>query len=516
VTAETAGPHTDEYDAVVVGAGLGGLSAAALLAKAGLRVLAVDRQDGPGGCAHAFRRGPYLFDPAVHVTAEVRDGAMLDLLLNYLGVRDRCNFLQLPHLYRAAFPDLTFDAPLGFDELVDAHVRLFPNEEEGLRGYFDLQRRFFDEMTHLSMEVALKDLDRLVEAFPLFFTYRTATLGRVVDEFVVDERLKGLLGAFWPYWGVPPSRLAFYTYSGMLNTVADHGYFYCEGSFQRLADAFAAALTESGGELLLETDVTRILVNDGRVVGVEIAGGRQIGSPIVISNVDATMTFEELVEPDAVPTSLLKRVRRLEPSLSAFVVYAATDLDLGALDAQHEQFAYRHWDHEQTYREILDGKPGGIWANVPTITDPSLAPDGQHLVIISALARHDAVTSWDAAKEQWTQDLLGLIEAEFFPGLGDHLEHVECATPQTLEAFTRHRQGAIYGWAVTPAQTGSKRLAHDTPIRGLYLSGHWTQEGPSSFRVILSGITTGRMVLDHMGRGNTVPTFRPADLPALH
>jgi prolycopene isomerase len=88
---------------------------------------------------------------------------------------------------------------------------------------------------------------------------------------------------------------------------------------------------------------------------------------------------------------------------------------------------------------------------------------------------------------------------------------METANPSTLERFTRNHRGAIYGWAVTPNQTGSKRLDHVSPVNGLYLSGHWTHEGPASVRVILSGITTGRVVLEHQGLGDTVPSFRPTE-----
>jgi phytoene desaturase len=515
VTVASAEPLAEAYDAIIVGGGLGGVSASALLARAGLKVLVVERGDGPGGCAHAFTRGPYTFDPAVHVTEEARDGGFLDILLRYLGVRDDCNLIRLDHLYRAAFPDLVFDAPLGFDACVEAHIEQFPREADAIRSYFDLHRRFFAETTHISMQVAFKDLDRLVDAYPVFFKYRAATVGQVLDEFFDDPRLKAIGGALWPYMGVPPSRLAFYTFSGLFNTVSDDGFFYCEGSFQRLVDAFVTAYEDNGGELLLGAEVSRIIVEDGRVAGVELAGGREVRAPIVISNADARLTYEQLIGPEHVPTSMLKRLNRMEPSLSAFVVYAVTDLDLRGMGAAHEQFLYKHWDHEDTYADIQAGRAGGIWANVPTVVDPSLAPAGEHLVIISSLARYDGHASWDDQKASWTEQLLRDFDDRLFPGLSDRILHVESATPLTFESFTNNHHGAIYGWAVTPTQTGTKRLSHDTPIPGLYLSGHWTQEGPSSFRVILSGITTGRMVLEHAGRGDSVPTFRPVDLPTL-
>jgi prolycopene isomerase len=245
---------------------------------------------------------------------------------------------------------------------------------------------------------------------------------------------------------------------------------------------------------------------------VRLADGRDIEAPVVISNADATQTFDRLVGADRTPAPVARRLKRMEPSLSAFVVYAATDLDLSG--AAHETFLYKHWDHDRSYEDVLAGHPGGMWANVPTAEDPSLAPEGEHIVILTSLAPYDIGRPWEDEEERFTTEMLRDFDEQAFPGLRDHLTFCETATPVTLERFTRNHR-AIYGWAVTPSQTGSKRLSHDTPIEGLYLSGHWTHEGPASFRVILSGIQTARMVLERAGLGDTVPTFRPTDLPPL-
>jgi phytoene desaturase len=501
------------YDAIVVGCGLGGISAAALLAMAGRKVLAVERQDGVGGCARAFTRGPYTFDPAIHILEEAKDGRFVDLVLRYLGVRDRCNLFRVDGLYRAVFPDFVLDVPSGFDEILEAHVRAFPEEEEGLRKWFGLHRRFFAEAVHMAMQISLRDLDAMVERFPVFFKHRSAVVAAALDECLTDPRVKGLCSSIWPYMGLPPSRLSFYTFSQLTSVLIDGGSYYCEGSFQKLADAFAYAVEENGGDLVVGQEVERILVENGRVAGVRLGDGREVEAQVVISNADATQTFERLVGAEHTPAPLAGRLKRMEPSLSAFVIYAATDLDLGG--AAHETFLHKHWDHDRAYEDILSGHPGGMWANVPTAEDPSLAPDGEHLVILTSLAPYDIGGSWEDERERFADEMLHDFDEQVFPGLRDHLTFCETATPLTLERFTLNHRGAIYGWAATPRQTGSKRLSHDTPIDGLYLSGHWTHEGPASFRVILSGIQTARMVLERAGLGGTVPTFRPADLPPL-
>jgi prolycopene isomerase len=504
-------PRDTEYDVVVVGCGLGGISAAALLAKAGRRVLAVERQDEVGGYARAFRRGPYLFDPAVHVLAEAREGRFVDLALRHLEVREELDLVRVPELYTASFPGFRLRVPFGHDEILEAHLEALPEDPDGVRALFDLHHRFLAEAVQVSMSLSLKELDEAVARFPTFFRYRNATVQAVLDEVMTSQRAKAVCSSLWPYMGLPPSRLAWFPFSQLCNSFADGGAYYCRGSFQALADAFANALTRNGGELLIGEEVTKIDVDGGRVRGIRLADGTEVRAPVVISNADARQTYEQLVGVEHLPSNLIKRLQRMEPSHSAFVIYAATTLDMHELGATHEAFLFRHWDHDETGRDILAGRPGGMWVSVPTLADPALAPDGEHLVILSSLAPYDIGKPWVEESERFADALLDVFEERLFPGLRDSLTFMETANPSTLERFTRNHRGAIYGWAVTPNQTGSKRLDHVSPVNGLYLSGHWTHEGPASVRVILSGITTGRVVLEHQGLGDTVPSFRPTE-----
>ena len=142
------------------------------------------------------------------------------------------------------------------------------------------------------------------------------------------------------------------------------------GVASRHADAFVTALERGGGELAVKTPVTRILLEDGRVTGVEIEGGRKIAAQIVVSNADARHTFEDMIGIDQLPTSYARRLQRLKRSASACVLYGATTHDVMQYEPAHETFIYKHWEHDDTWQDVLAGKP----AVKAPLGPPSAAP----------------------------------------------------------------------------------------------------------------------------------------------
>jgi prolycopene isomerase len=492
-------PRSDSYDVVVVGGGLGGLSAGASLAKLGKHVLLVDRLDGPGGCAHAFVRNGYVFDPAIHVTGQVRDGEFIDSLLRLLGVRNEVEFIMLDRFYGTVFPDLRLVTPAGLDNFIHEHARQFPGEAGGLEAFFRLCAEITSQAQAVGFRVSLGNLDEAAREFPTLFRWRTSLIGEALDEHVRDPRARSLCSAIWPYMGVPPEKLNLMHFAGVLNALADAPA-YTARSFQALADALAGAIERNGGEVMLGTTVDRITLDEGRVTGVVLEGGEEILAPVVISNVDGRQTFEELLDRDHVPAKLLRRLDRLKPSLSSFIVFTATTLDLTQFDVGHEMFLYKHWDHGETYRDILAGKPGGIWISLPSLVDPSLAPSGESIVIVTSLASYEIGEPWELATERFADQLLDEAEA-VLPGYRDSITYFETAPPTAMTDFTRAYRGAIYGWDHTPDQLTTKRLPQEPPIEGLYLAGHWTEPGGGSVRVIYSGAQAALKVLGypHMG-----------------
>ena len=504
---DRAEPKADSYDVVVVGSGLGGLASAAMLARAGLGVLLVERGAATGGYAHGFKRGPYTFDPACHFTA---DRSLLDHLLAHLGVSDQVEIIELDHFYLAHLPDYQIHAPLGFEAFVEEHVRLFPEQEKGLREFFALCEEVHASAHRLPPQLSLKDLDEAAAKYPRLFQYEKATMQEVLDEHFSDLKVKAACAAAWPYPGSPPEALSFLTMAQIIMLHVE-GTISCLGGFQSLVDALQLAFLRSGGELLLDTSVVRIGVEDGRATGVMLDGGRFVRAGAVISNADARLTFETLVGPEHLPAAFLRKLRRMVPSLSAFIVFAATDLDLSQYPVSHETFLHLSYDHDAIFRDMLQGKPGGLWLNVPTLVDPTLAPEGHHTLTMTSLVPYDIGSPWEQERERFARDLVRSFH-HIIPGLEDQIEVLETATPLTLERYAGNDRGATYGWANTPRQTASRRLPRVTPIEGLFLAGHWTHPGTGSLRCLVSGLHTAMMYLSMLGMD--LPQLEPdTELP---
>ena len=483
-----------DADAVVVGAGFGGLAAGACLAKAGKQVVVIERQQGVGGNGHAFRRGAYTFDPAIHVTARGFGIDFLEVFMQSLGIAERVELMTADVNSAVRIAGSRFTLPTGVAAVTEYLCEQFPDDADGVAAFMRACVQVTRESQTPPTRIAPADYAAAMAEFPALFKYRMATVADVLDEFLDDPQAKAVCGAQWPYLGLPPSRQSFMTYSGAWMALLEPGPVYPRGSFQALADAIAEVITEHGGQLLLGISVTAITADGDGVSGVTLEDGQTISAPVVVSNADARLTFEQLLGAEHVPESLRRRLGRMKPSLSAFVLYTATTLDPSAFGLAHENFIYRHWDHDESYRELLSGGIGGMWLSVPTAHDADLAPAGEHIVVFGSLMPFDIGEPWKTAKPRYTELLLAELETHM-PGIRDATTFLDSASPSTFHDYTLASSGGAYGWENTPNQVQPKRLSNRTPVAGLWLAGHWTNPGTGSIRCLFSGAQTAGAIL---------------------
>ena len=500
---------TDDADrppAVVIGAGLGGLSAAAHLARAGFPVTLVERHDRPGGYATTYERanGKFVFDVSLHATMNAQRA--LRSVLEGAGVLDKVETVELPDLCRIVTPDYDMIWP---QRDPDAIARLlsehFPAEAEGINGLFAEILGILDEAMQPFDPSDMAQRMRFPMTHPKMWAIRDKTLADLMDGFISDPKLRSIFSAFWGYYGLPPSKLSgFYYAIATASYMREGGYYFVRRS-QDLSDALKRSIEEAGGTVLLETEATGIALENGAVSAVILSDGRELPAGAVISNASVPTTMA-MLPPDGLPEGAAAYLGKLEgyrPSLSTFIVWLGLNKEIRGQVDGYELFVANGYDVEAAYQAALGSDPHaeGYSLTVYDNAYKGYSQPGSSIVTIMTLCGYEPWKRFEAdyfagrkadynrEKKRIADELIAQVESHFIPGLRGMIEVCEIGTPLTNVFYTANPEGAIYGYEQAMNNAYMNRLGVDTPIGGLYCASAWTNPGGGFQPCLESGRT---------------------------
>ncbi len=504
-----------DYDAVVVGAGLGGLSAAASLAVEGKKVLLLERHNVPGGYASTFTRGRFEFEVSLHELSGLghaeRRGPLYKRL-QYLDVAHRVEFLDIPDFYRSVFPDLDIVVPCdrqGWEEVLCSH---FPKDREGIKRFTEIMFGIEEEVDRLSRE-GTEAMAKEPSSFSHLLTYLNSTLAEVLDREVSDQRARAVIAQLWGYYGQPPSRLSLLLFAVAHATYLKYGPVHVKGKSQALSQAFVDSIEEHGGEVWFNNGVSRILVEEGKVQGVVTDDGSEILSPYVICNVNPITTCLDLIGREKIPSWYLRRLGWGEIGTSLFCVFMGLDCSCDELGLHNHEIALNtSYDMEKPYqmaRTSLDYEPSMVVMTPYNVVDPDFSPPGTTNLVLAKLTYGDLWTRLSPAeyidtKNRLASRLIAMAE-NAAPGITRHVEEVEVSTPLTNMHFTGNVDGAVYGYVNTPQEAAIMRLPNRGALEGLYFANAWMRLGGGFQPCIDSGYTAAQEALEDMERGGRDP-----------
>ena len=512
----------EQWDAVVIGSGLGGLGCAAYLSAAGKRTLVLEAHYVAGGNSQVFRRRHhgrgYEFDVGLHYIGECGPEGTITRILRGVGLADRVSFRPLDSdgFSTLIFPDLTFRVPAGWDRYRARLLETFPEETGPLGRVVDTMREVAEGSRLLGREGALS-ADLLAKA-PRFVEWGLRPVTELFDAHALSPQARAVLLGEQGDYAVPPSRTSVALHAGF----TDHymrGAFYPEGGGQVIAARLIEMIRAHGGMVRTHEPVARVRVESGRVAGVVLARtGTEIDAPVVVSNADLKRTVHELVGEHHFAAETVERVRAYRMSIPLFIVYLGVELDLlGRGMPNTNYFLWGSYDIEAIYRALEDGRipdEDFVYVTVASLKDPSnprLAPPGYANLQIMTLVPRD-YRLWNVAagdtdgtyhrdpeyirrKAALAERLIGVAE-RVIPDLAAHIDWRETATPVTQERFTHSTGGTSYGIEFACDQMGPLRLGPRTEIPGLFLCGANTPWGHGIASVLRGGIGTASAVLE--------------------
>ncbi len=493
-----------DYDAVVVGTGLGGLSCAAILAENGFKTLVCEHTDRVGGCCSTYEYEGYRFDIGASV---VELAWVIDELFGRLGAKtsDYVDLLPVDPIYGFITADgRRFCYPVDVEETGKVIASLSAKDGKSWEKFAEVGseaiRKAHGKVMTKPMG-SVRDMIKAVADHPSmvkFLKYFVLNFESTLCSFFRSDDVRASMCLQSYFLRLPPALcpgyVAFLAYS------EHEGIFYPRGGMIAIPLGIARVYEERGGSIWFNSTVKRVLLRSGQVCGVEMTDGITVRSRLVVSNINAKTLYLEVVGEENLPSWARRAIRSYEGSMPSPVIMLGLDAPPD-LDAHHTvpystlDFMNRIW-----FEDYLNDRTPAFGAGLiswSTRTDPTLAPVGHHILNMIAFAPYrPAEGDWDSIKEPYLERQLGVLEKHFGLRLKDHVVVARVNTPKDFERILRHPRGAVYGLQndITCAAAFSPSV-RSRAVKGLYLAGASTDLGGGIVPTIGSGMVAADLIL---------------------
>lgn len=487
-------PVGGPFDAIVIGSGIGGLTAAALLAKHGnKRVLVLERHYTAGGFTHVFRRRDYEWDVGVHYVGQL-NSAQSPVRAAFDHVTEgRLQWHTMPDIYdRIVIAGRAYDFPAGMERFRESMKRYFPEEAAAIDRYIAAVCAAAAASGMYFAEKAIPgSIARLIG--PLmrrkFLRYADQTTAQVLGALTRNQELIAVLTGQWGDYGLPPARSSF----AMHATIAFHyfeGAAYPVGGASEIAASMAPIIERAGGQIMVSAEVAHILLESGRrAVGVRMADGREIRAATISSDAGAFNTFTRLLPAElSARFGLLEEMKSVPPSIAHLCLYAGLRRGPGEPEfGGTNLWIYGDSDHDASFTRFEKDPTGPfpvLFISFPSAKDPAFwerYPGRSTIEVVAPIpyGMFDrwADTAWkrrgaeyNELKMKLTARLQEALEHEV-PASRGKIETAEISTPLSTRHFANYMKGEIYGAACVPARFRARVFGARTPFRNLFLTG---------------------------------------------
>ena len=466
------------YDVIVVGGGLGGLTAGAKLAREGKKVLLIEQHSQPGGCATTFRRHGFTLEVGLHEMDGPSARDMKNRIFSELEVFDNVQFIKVPEFYR--FENNRINITIPHDPVAASSIlkEQFPEDNAGIDEYFS-------QILNPKKKAASEG------------THEDISVGEYLDSIIKNEDLKLILLGNLGYFHDDPYSLSLAYYSLAQGSYFNYGASYIKGGSQILSDHLADYIIKHGGNVVLNHLVTAINEEDGKLTGVVYREKGKANSEILKASGDEIIVnaaLPQLAEllPEELRPTLVEKISKQRTGASLLTVYFGFKANLRTLGNKH--YSTFFFDSSiNSQKEILANNMGDYSRRSFAFVDygqidSALAPEGKSVGSICCI---DYTSIWDklsmeeykAYKEEVARIFIKRLD-KYIPGISDTIEYYEVGTPATIRRYTLNPEGAVYGFAQTPGRA----ITDTADLPGnLHIASAWGKTGGGFSGAIYSG-----------------------------
>ena len=497
-------------DHIIIGSGVGGLTCANILAKAGRKVLVLEQHTVAGGLSHTFeRKGGFVWDVGLHYVGQMQSkGSILRTLFDYV-TDGKLQWASMGDIYDRICiggKEYFFSRP---PEKLIADLKIkFPEEAQAIDAYFDLIRKTTGSAKLFFIEKAFPPLlSKLIGNFfrSPFLKIASKTTSEICSSLTQNPELRAVLCSQFGNYGLAPQESSFGMHAVVVNHYMEGGFYPVGGSGQ-IAKFMVEALGKKGGRVRTKAKVSKIRLEKGRVAGVEI-GGFFIPCKSVISNVGAQQTFSQLVSPHSLNPKLVS----IPPSMAHFGLYLGFDASAQELQLPlYNTWYYSDSNLDEIARESHASATTPLrfaYFSFPSAKDPlaaNILPNKATLEGIGmanyawfkpfeSQARHKRGNSYAELKANFQSKMLEKIE-QLWPQTKGHIAVCEVSTPLSTKYYMNNAQGEMYGLAHSPDRFKIKELRPQTKIKGLTLTGQDVMTGGIG-SALMSGLLAAASIL---------------------
>ncbi|MGF1491752.1 MAG: carotenoid isomerase [Microcoleaceae cyanobacterium] len=495
----------EKFDVIVIGSGVGGLVTATQLAAKGASVLVLESYVIPGGSSGYFEREGYRFDVGASMIFGFGKQGTTNLLTRALSAVE-VELETIPDAVQIHYHlpnDLEVKVHRDYEKFLEELTATFPHESRGIRKFYDECWKVFNCLNSIEL-LSLEEYRYLLRVFFEnpgaclgLLRYLPQNVGDVARWNIHDPELLKFIDMECYCWSVVPADFTPMVNAGMVFSDRHYGGInYPKGGVGQIALKLSEGLEKVGGKIQYKARVKRVLVKDGKAVGVELVSGQVYSARRIVSNATRWDTFGKLIPMEQAPKSEQQWRKRYQKSPSFLSIHAGVAASVFPIGTECHHIVLEDWQR-------MEDDEGTIFVSIPTLLDPSLAPEGYHILHTFTPSSIDdwqglPKEEYEAKKEAAAWRVIDRLE-KIFPGLDAGLDYLEVGTARSHRRFL-NREDGTYGPIPRHALRGLLGMPFNrTGIPGLYCVGDSTFPGQGLNAVAFSGFACAHRIAADLG-----------------